>query len=99
MIESLYSEPCFIDSGRKYILKDSCGLMIGLTKFPETLVTPEDDYNIDNGVGYGIRVHFVDIDDDLVVCLDDEQMKQVVKGMKRLRKEYKRRRRRWLKRY
>jgi hypothetical protein len=86
-------EQSYISSGRKYVLQDTCGLTIGCTKFPETLVHPEDDYSISNGVGYGIKIHFADIEEDLVVVMDEVQLKTLIKGMKAVRRVNKRGRR------
>lgn len=95
MVETLYSEPSFISGGRKYILRDTCGVMVGMTKFPETLVNPEDDYQVSNGIGYGIKVKFADVEDEMVVVMDEPQFKTLIKGMKAVLKNSKKGRRRF----
>lgn len=95
MVETLYEGPTFISDGRKYVLKDTCGVMVGCTKFPEPLTRPGDDYAIDNGIGYGIKVKFVDVEDEMVVVMDEIQFKTLIKGMKAVLKNSRKGRRRF----
>lgn len=81
---------------KKYILGDSVGIIFGLTEFPETVLNPEDDYMISNGIGIGMRVHMNDVETDPIVVMDPRQAKELLKGLKKMMREYRRKNRRFI---
>lgn len=79
---------------KKYVLKDTSSLIFGLTEFPPTVQSPEDDYAISNGMGIGMRVHMNDVDVDPVIMMDDKQAKVFIKALKTAIRDYRRYKRR-----
>lgn len=73
--------------GRKYILNESCGLLVGPTKFPEVYSHPENDYETCNGIGIGMQVHLRDADVDPVVVMDRRQLKEIIRYLRRAYRE------------
>lgn len=80
--------------GRKYVLEDTAGLLVALTKFPETYLHPEDDYAITDETGIGIQINMVDVETPIVVCMDWRQAKAVIKTLKMAIRDERRRRHR-----
>lgn len=79
---------------KKYVLKDSASLIFGLTEFPPTVISPEEDYAISEGMGIGMRVHMNDVEIDPVIMMDAIQAKVLIKALKTAIRDYKKYKRR-----
>ena len=79
--------------GRKYILGESGGIVFGIERYPEVRENPDDDYTSHNGYGIAMQVHLRDAEIDPVMIFNDRQCKEMIKGMKRMRRQLRRRKR------
>ena len=80
--------------GRKYLIEEDAGIITGIAKVPDTLLYPTDDYSHTGGEAIGLLIHMADVETDPVLCMTDEQASYLIKAIKTVRREYRRRNRR-----
>lgn len=77
-------------NGRKYILGESGGLIFGVDRYPEVRQNPDDDYMEHGGYAIGMLMHLNDTEIDPVMMMNDRQVKELIKGLKKMRRELRR---------
>ena len=80
-----------ISYGRKYVIGDNAGMLIGVTQVPDTLLCPGDDYVHTGGTAICVVVNMADVDIPPTICMTDTEAKALIKGLKLAIKDYKRR--------
>ena len=76
--------------GRRYILKETAGLIFGIDRYPEVRLNPDDDYTQFGGLAIGMEVHMEDVEIDPIVLMDSNQAKELIKALKKMRRELRR---------
>lgn len=80
--------------GRRYILRETVGIIFGIDRYPEVRENPDDDYMSHGGLAIGMQVHLRDAEIDPIVLMNDIQTKELIRGLKKMRRELRRERRR-----
>lgn len=76
--------------GRKYVINDNAGITMGLAQVPDTLLCPGDDYIQTGGLAIGMGVTLADVETPVVLCLTDEDARNLIIAIKKTRKNFKR---------
>lgn len=78
--------------GRKYVLNETGGLVFGVERYPEVRENPDDDYMEKGGWAVGMQVHLRDAEVDPIMLMNDRQCKELIKAIKRTRRQLRRKR-------
>lgn len=76
--------------GRRYILGENSGVIFGIDRYPALRENPDDDYLSHGGKAIGMQVHLRDTEIDPVVLMSDAQVKELIRGLKKMRRELRR---------
>lgn len=75
---------------RKYIVGETARVVVDICKYPEIRQNPDDDYLENGGYAVGIGVSFGDSEVSPALLLNDKQTKELIKHLKRSRRDLRR---------